>query len=271
MSQAEREACGFIIDLVHRRSGIRLHHGKDALIQARLGKRIRQRGLPGLPEYCAFLRDQADPLELDRAVEALTTNFTSFLRESAHFKFLVEEAVPALARRGDKKLRLWSAACSSGEEPYSIALYLAEHCPATAGWDWRITASDLATKVLDQARSGIYAAERLQAVPPAWLRAHFQKGIGSWAGHYRVKTSLSERIEFRRINLVEPYEHSRPFQVLFCRNMLIYFERPDQQRILRQLCRHVEPGGYVIVGHSESLNGLDLPLRSLRASIYQRI
>lgn len=267
----DKEACAYIIELVRRRSGICLHHGKDALIQARLGKRVRRLGLPGLPQYCEFLRREADEDEIASVVEALTTHFTSFLREESHFRFLVEQALPRLLRPGEKRIHIWSAASSTGEEPYSAAFYLAEHFPPAAGWDWRITASDIAETVLGRARLGVYPEERLSGLPREWLRRYFQKGVGPWAGSYRVKSAITERVAFRQINLIEEYTHPQPFHAIFCRNALIYFDRPTQERMLRHLCRFAAPGGIIMVGHSESLNGLDLPLRCLQPSIYQRI
>jgi len=267
--QTEAEACGYIIDLIYESCGIRLHKGKEALIQARLGKRMRHLGYSDLAGYCEFLRTGADDAEMERVVDSLTTNFTSFLREESHFKFLVDEALPGLLSAGSRRIRLWSAASSSGEEPYSIAFYLGDRHPAEQGWDWRVTASDISTKVLAKARQGIYAEERLRALPHEWLRKYFQRGTGDWSGHFRVKAGILERVAFQQINLIAPYSHPEPFQVIFCRNVMIYFDRPTQEQLVRQLCRYLVPHGYLLIGHSESLNGLDVPLRCLSPSIYQ--
>ena len=151
--------------MIYQRCGIRLHEGKDALIKARLGKRMRHFGFASLAEYCDHLQTPDQDAELERMTDALTTNFTSFLREEIHFKFMVDEALPALLTPGSAKIRVWSAASSSGEEPYSIAFYLNDRHPPAQGWDWRITASDISTKVLGKARQGIYAEERVQALP----------------------------------------------------------------------------------------------------------
>jgi chemotaxis protein methyltransferase CheR len=203
-------------------------------------------------------------------IDALTTNFTNFLREEDHFKFLVEQALPAILPKGAKKFRLWSAASSSGEEPYTIGIYLSEYYPTAQGWDWSIVASDISTKVLEKARLGIYPQERLEAIPRDWLHKYFQKGVGQWDGSCRVKPCITERVGFRQINLIEPYNHPHSFEIIFCRNVLIYFDRPTQEQLVRQLCNFLVPDGYLLIGHSESLNGLKLPLRCLRPSIYQR-
>jgi chemotaxis protein methyltransferase CheR len=267
---ADAEACQFIADLVYDRCRIRLHEGKDALIQARLGKRMRKHGFAGLPEYCDYLRTEADEEELTTVIDALTTNFTSFLREADHFKFLVEQALPSLAPKTGKTFRIWSAASSSGEEPYTIGFYLSDYYPPALGWDWSIIASDISTKVLEQARRGIYPDERLTAISRDWLHKYFQKGAGQWEGCCRVKSSITERVSFRQINLIEAYHHPQPFEIIFCRNVLIYFDRPTQEQLVRRLCQFLVPNGYLLIGHSESLNGLNVPLRCLRPSVYQR-
>ncbi len=268
--KAEPEACRYIMGLIHQRCGIRLHEGKEALIQARLGKRMRHLGFSSLAAYCDFLQSGAHDDELERVTDALTTHFTGFLREESHFKFMVEEALPAVLAPGSARIRVWSAASSSGEEPYSIAFYLCERHPPIDGWDWRVTASDISTKVLGQARQGIYAQERVQGLTGQWLRKYFQKGVGRWSGNYRIKSSLAERVVFLQINLIESYHHPEPFHIIFCRNVMIYFDRPTQEQLVRQLCRFLVPNGYLLIGHSESLNGLNVPLRCLRPSIYQR-
>jgi chemotaxis protein methyltransferase CheR len=267
---AEAKACQYIIEFIYERCRIRLHSGKEALIKARLGKRIRLHGCADLAEYCELLRTRRDEEEFTQVINALTTNFTNFLREESHFKFLVQEALPALLRPGEKRFQVWSAASSSGEEPYSIGFYLAEHYAPSAGWNWRITASDISTKVLEKARLGLYAEDRVDALPREWLRRYFQKGVGRWTGHYRVKADISERVDFRQINLIEDYSHAQPFEVIFCRNVMIYFDRQTQEQLVNQLCRFLAPKGYLLIGHSESLNGLKVPLRCLRPSIYQR-
>jgi chemotaxis protein methyltransferase CheR len=267
---AETAACQYIAGLVYDRCRIRLHDGKDALIKARLGKRMRKHGFAGIAEYCDFLRTRGDEEEFTRVIDALTTNFTNFLREEEHFEFLVRQALPAVLPKGRKQFHIWSAASSSGEEPYSIGLYLSEHYPPASGWDWRIAASDISTKVLEQARSAIYPVEHLDAIPRDWLRKYFQKGVGRWSGFCRVKPAIAGRVSFQQINLIESYSHPQPFEVIFCRNVLIYFDRPTQEQLAGRLCQFLAPNGYLLIGHSESLNGMKLPLRCLRPSIYQR-
>ena len=267
---SETEAYQYIITLVYERCGIRLHHGKEALIKARLGKRMRHHGLDGLAEYGDFLQRRDDEEEFSQVIDAVTTNFTNFMREAAHFEFLVKQALPSVLRRKERSFRVWSAACSSGEEAYTLAFQLFDCYPPAEGWGWRITATDISSKVLAQAQRGIYLAQRLGSLPAQWLPRYFQRGVGRWAEYYRVKTSIAERVTFRHLNLIEPYSHTEPFEVIFCRNVMIYFDRPTQERLVQQLCQFLVPGGYVLIGHSESLNGLQVPLRCLRPSIYRK-
>ena len=268
--RSESEALQYISTLIYERSRIRLDAGKHALIKARLGKRMRHHGYGSLPDYCDFLQSGADENEITCVVDALTTNFTNFLREPDHFDFLIDTALPAFASSGERQLRVWSAACSSGEEPYTISFYLANSGVNYPALNWAVTASDISTKVLDKARKGIYSEDRVSVLPRDLLSRYFQKGVGAWTGYYKVKRELSDKVSFRQINLVEDYSHPAAYQVIFCRNVMIYFDRATQEQLVRRMCGHLVPGGYVIIGHSESLNGLRVPLRCLRPSIYQK-
>lgn len=270
VEQDESQAFQFIISLIYSRSGIRLHDGKQHLIRARLAKRMRHHGFTTLSEYCHFLRKSADEDELTQVVDALTTNFTNFLREEDHFKFMVQHALPGLLRNGRKKFRIWSAACSSGEEPYTIGFFLSEHFPQLAGWDWTVLGTDISTRALQKGMQGIYSEDRLTTMPKDWMRKYFQKGQNNWNGHYKVKTQVAERIEFCQINLLDQYSFAEPFEIIFCRNVMIYFDRETQERLVRQLAKFLVPNGYLLIGHAESLTGLKTPFKCLRPSIYQK-
>ena len=266
----ESEDIDFIIALIYERSRIRLHDGKQALIRARLGKRMRHLGIETLHDYCNLLRSGAGQEEITGAVDALTTNFTHFLREEDHFRFLVQQALPAVLAKGQRQFNVWSAACATGEEPCSLAMYLAENYPLTDGWDWRVLATDISTKALATAKKGIYAAERIECLPDEWKRRYLQIGHGEWAGYYRLKSSLTSRLRYEQINLLGAYQQPHQFEVIFCRNVMIYFDRPTQEQLVNQLSRFLVPKGYLLIGHSESLNGLSVPLNCLRPSIYQK-
>lgn len=269
-ARREEEACDFIIALIYERSHIRLHEGKHALIRARLGKRLRLHGFACLADYCDFLRQPGREEEITHVVDALTTNFTHFLREEDHFKFLVDQALPALLGRSQKRFHLWSAACATGEEPFSLAFYLDENYPLAEGWDWHILATDISTKALAKAEAAVYPMDRLADIPEKWLRRHFQKGSGPSEGYCRLKSRLRERVTFRQVNLLGAYDLQERFEAILCRNVMIYFDRATQQQLVTNLSRFIVPAGYLLIGHSESLNGLPVPLKCLRPSYYQK-
>lgn len=266
----ETAAFQYIIDLIYERSGIRLHDGKRELIKARLGKRMRLHGFADLSTYCEFLKNSADEHELTQVVDSLTTNFTHFLREEEHLKFMANQALPAVLGNSRKPFKIWCAACASGEEAYSIGIYLSEFFPVQNGWDWSVLATDISTKALGAATQGIYPAQKLDPLPTQWQRSYFQRGRNKWEGYYRVKPELAERIIFRQINLLKPYEFSETFAVIFCRNVMIYFDRPTQEQLMNRLSKYLAPGGYLIVGHAESLTGLSVPLSRVSPSIYRK-
>ena len=272
--QAVREdetACDFIIALIYERSRIRLHEGKQALIKARLGKRMRHHGCASLAEYCELLKGPAGHAEITHTVDALTTNFTNFLREEDHFQFLVDQALPGLLGRGRRKFQIWSAACASGEEPFSLAFYLEDRFPLAEGWDWHILATDISTKALAKGQAGVYAGDRLAGLSDTWLRRYFQKGVGDAEGYFRIKPRFRERVTFRQANLLSALDLPDRFETILCRNVMIYFDRPTQQQLVTTLSRFLVPAGYLLIGHSESLTGLPVPFRCLRPSYYQKI
>jgi chemotaxis protein methyltransferase CheR len=182
----------------------------------------------------------------------------------------VQEVLPRLLGAKQKQFGIWSAACSTGEEPYTMAFHLEERFPPSAGWDWRIRATDISTRALANAARGIYPDERLADLPRDWVRKYFQRGVGNCAGHCRVKAQLQERITFQQMNLLDGAHDDGTYEVIFCRNVMIYFDRPTQEQVVARLSRALRPGGYLFTGRSESLSGLTLPLKCLRPSIYQK-
>jgi chemotaxis protein methyltransferase CheR len=268
---SEAKAFEFIISLIYERTRIRLHDGKQHLIRSRLGKRMRLHGIESFEDYCHFLQNEAGEDEFTHVVDALTTNFTNFLREKDHFDFMVDKALPAVLPEGKRHFKIWSAASATGEEPYSIAFYLAEKFPPALGWDWRILATDISTRALARARSGIYPLERAQGVPGGWLKRYCLRGTGEYDGHFRIKPVIQEWIEFKHLNLLGPLTLSSPFELIFCRNVMIYFDRPTQEQLVNELAKWVVPGGYLLIGHSESLNGLRVPFKCDRPSVYRKL
>ena len=263
----------FIRRLVFTEAGISLGPEKRSLVVHRLLKRVRQLGLESLAAYCAFLRNGRNPEERVVLIDLLTTNVTHFFREPAHFEFVAREILVRHWHGNTHPGRpflAWSAACSTGEEPYSLALLLAEHERKQPGFQWRVEATDISTRVLAKAQQAIYAEEDLQLPDPTWRSRYFQRGIGQWDGYWRIKSELQRRVRFQRWNLLQvPYPLPGLWDLIFCRNVMIYFEREVQRAVVMNLIRQLQPGGYLIVGHSESLLGLHARLRPIQPSVYQ--
>jgi len=261
----------FLCELIYERSRIHLGPDKRVLVTSRLGKRLRHHGLKSYHDYCELLRSPAGAEELTFLIDRISTNHTHFFREIKHFEFLSDVVIPqwrAEARRSEP-FRIWSAASSTGEEAYSIAIHLAEHfAPAEAG-RWQIEGTDISTRVLEVAERGVYEVDRLSSLSADRLRRHFQRGQNQWQGHFRVKDELRRRVNFQHLNLLEGnYPFPRPFDLIFCRNVMIYFDRPTQETLVRLLAEKLVPGGHLLVGHSESLSGVQHTLKSVRPAIY---
>jgi chemotaxis protein methyltransferase CheR len=253
----------------HDRFGLELPPGKEALVAARVGKKIRQGGFRSFAEYHRYVLADPTGNAITELIDALTTNVTSFLREPSHFELLCRTA--ALEFCEARQLRVWSAACSSGEEPYSIAMALLD-APA-AGCKWRgaieILASDISAAVLGRAREGAYEAEKFRSLPEAWRRAYLLQGSGAKTGWCKVKPEVAALVRFERRNLLDAFP-GRRFHYIFCRNVMIYFNRATQQDVVSRLAACLEPGGYLLTGHSESLNGIHHELECVQASVYRR-
>ncbi len=265
--RSEEKAHQWLVEYIYDHCGIQLGRDKEAFVKTRLGKRMRQAGVAHLSEYCQIL--QTDQDEMQHAIDALTTNFTNFLREEEHFQFMVKTALPGILSPGKTKFRVWSAASSSGEEPYSIAFYLDQFYPLSSGWDWEITASDISLRILEKAKQAIYPADCLRTVPPAWQAKYLNKGVRTQEGNFKIKDYIVQRVQYQQINLIKSFRHSRPFEIIFCRNVMIYFDKPTQEQIVKKLMQFLVPGGYLFVGHSESLCGLQIPLKRIKPSVYQ--
>lgn len=254
--------------LIYEAAGISLRETKQCLLVARLGPRLRELGLESFSDYYQHLTADTSGRELTIFINRITTNKTSFFRESHHFEFLTGRVVPQA--RG-KRLRIWSAACSSGEEPYSIAMALRDATGGQAGWDIRIVASDIDTEVLARAEAGVYGLDALREIPEHRVRAHFLRGYGEFAGMAQVRPELRAMVTFRRINLVEanlPLSEGL-YDAIFCRNVIIYFDRPTQQSLVERLAEHLKPNGYLFTGHSENLFWAREILTPVQPTIYR--
>lgn len=255
--------------LVYQQVGISLSDHKKSLIISRLSKRVRQLALPSFQAYYDFVVSGDDPDELTQLLDLISTNKTDFFREPGHFDFLRERIIPLLASQ--KSIRIWCSASSTGEEPYTIAMTLWDAISQPAQWDCQILASDISTRVLEKAAQGIYEDERVRSLPPDLVRRHFLRGKGAQQGFLKIKPTLSQMVTFRRINLMdEAFPIRNPLDVIFCRNVMIYFDRPTQAKLMTKFYRYLKPGGYLFIGHSESLQWIDHPFSYVAPTIYQK-
>ncbi|MDP1569154.1 MAG: CheR family methyltransferase [Vicinamibacterales bacterium] len=259
-----------IIKLVYDKSGITLHDGKKALVVARLQKRLRAGGFRSFGDYLRVVETDPSGEELTGLLDAMATNHTSFFREAQHFEILRDRVLPEWRARGGAGFEMWSAACSSGEEPYTLGMTLADTMTEAEIGRARILASDMSTKALGKARPGVYPMERVADLPREVLRRHFEKGLGAQAGLARVGAHVRRLVTFEQRNLLEVGDVGRRFDVIFCRNVMIYFDRAVQQRVVSMLERHLAPRGYLFISHSESLNGVAHGLQWVAPAVYMR-
>jgi chemotaxis protein methyltransferase CheR len=262
--------------MIYQEAGISLSDGKRALVCSRLAKRLRHLNLRNHAEYLDYLATR-DPEGAERQVmiNCLTTNKTDFFREAHHFTFLREHVFPrierAAAQGGPRRLRIWSAACSTGEEPYSVAMTILEHFGSLRGWDVQVLASDINTEVLQKAAEGVYASERIDGLEDRIQRKYFLRGTGLRAGFCQVRPEVRRLVAFRQINFMDQSWPLRTrFDVIFCRNVIIYFDAPTQEQLLPRLVGQLTDNGYLILGHSENLYWLADLLAPLGNTVYQR-
>ncbi|MCX6619940.1 MAG: protein-glutamate O-methyltransferase CheR [Acidobacteria bacterium] len=258
--------------LAKQKFGLDLRRGKESLVCARLGKKMREANCASFQDYFHHVSHDSTGAALINLIDALTTNHTSFLREPRHFEFLSALAAKRMAAR--ERIEIWSAACSTGEEPYSIAFYLLEEArkqPAgQASSSLRILASDISTRALTTAKQGIYSEDRIQGMEEEWKRRYLLRGFGAQGGAYRIKPEVSRLVEFQRLNLIERLNLDRRFSVIFCRNVMIYFDKATQEKVVTQLAEFLEPGGHLFVGHAESLTGVSHSLEYVGPAMYRK-
>jgi chemotaxis protein methyltransferase CheR len=252
--------------LIYKIAGINLSDAKKVLLVGRLQKRLRHHMLDSFSEYYRMLSAGKHPEELQIMVDLLTTNETYFFREPKHFDFVRDEVLPK--RRAGGTFRVWSAASSTGEEAYTLAMLLAENLSGSA---WEIVGSDISTQVLEKARRGHYPIERNEGIPPAFLTKYCRKGVRSQAGTFLISSELRSRVSFHHINLTLPVEADiGKFDVIFLRNVMIYFDMETKRKVVGNLLPRLHTGGYFIIGHSETLNGISDGLHQVRPTIYQK-
>jgi chemotaxis protein methyltransferase CheR len=260
-----------IRELVREHSGIALGDAKRQMVYGRLVRRLRALGLPSFAEYVRLL-ECGEPLELQEFTNAITTNLTSFFRESHHFDYLSEQLLSAIAPavRASGRLRIWSSACSTGEEPYSIAMVMQEKLDLLSGVDAKILATDLDSNVLATAQAGVYPAERLSQMAPSRVKEFFREGTGSLQGSVKVSPALRQLITFKQLNLMDDWPMRGPFDVIFCRNVVIYFDVETKRALFQRMAAMQRPGAILFLGHSENLYRISDQYELIGRTIYRR-
>jgi chemotaxis protein methyltransferase CheR len=265
-------------ELIYNLCGIALNDNKRVLVQSRLQKRLREHQLTRFSEYYDLIQRQGEAgSELGVLVNCITTNKTDFFREPHHFEFVAQKVVPEVVQRAaygelPRRLRVWHAGCSTGEEPYSLAMTLTDALQGQGSWDVRQIASDIDTVVLAHAESGIYDQEKVAQIPELTLRKYFLRGRAERSGFYKVRPELRAQIKFMQINLLDktwPFPANVQFDMIFCRNVVIYFDKPTQRALFARYQQALRPGGYLFIGHSESLLGISESFDSLGKTIYR--
>ncbi len=251
-----------VSDLLYRVAGIQLRPGKEGLVQARLARRLHALGLADFGAYFDAVDRDGSRRELTEMVDLLTTNKTSFFREAYHFDFVRERVLPAL---GGRAARMWSAGCSTGEEPYSLGMLCLDALGAQAARGLRILATDISTRVLATARAATYPAAGLDDVPDAMRRKHF---VPAGEGLVEVAPAVRAAVSFARLNLMGEWPMRGPFDAIFCRNVMIYFDKPTQERLVNRFWELLPPGGHLFVGHSESLTSLQHRFAYVQPAVY---
>ncbi|MDH5785262.1 MAG: protein-glutamate O-methyltransferase [Chromatiales bacterium] len=257
--------------LIGERTGIVLTSAKRQMVYSRLVRRLRALGLDDFTTYLRYVKEDADG-ELVNFTNALTTNLTAFFREPHHFDYLAREALPRImkANADRRQLRIWSAGCSTGEEPYTIAQVVREVIPQSAGWDIQILATDLDSNVLQTAANGVYTEERVAGISQQRLRRWFMRGKGNTTGRVRVKSELRDLITFQRLNLMDSWPLKGPFDLIFCRNVVIYFSKDTQRKLVNRYADLMSPEANLFLGHSESLFKVSDRFKLIGNTIYQK-
>ncbi|MEW6991737.1 protein-glutamate O-methyltransferase CheR [Colwelliaceae bacterium 6441] len=262
----------FICQLVYEIAGIVLNDSKREMVYRRLTRIIRERKLSSFSEYCQLLQDNVEQ-EKNYFINAITTNLTSFFREGHHFDYLTKTELPSLIQKNkqDKKIRIWSSASSTGEEPYSIAATVSESLKSyLSSWDIKILATDIDSDVLAKGKAGIYDERRIEDIPEKYKKAYFSKGTGLNANKVKVDPKLQKLLTFKQLNLLHEWPMKGRFDIIFCRNVIIYFDKKTQQELFERYYEILAPGGLLILGHSENLGAYQKYFENVGRTIFRK-
>lgn len=264
-------------DFIYEQCGIKMPPSKKTMLEARMQKRLRLLGMSSFADYVAWILSPGESDdELIHFIDIVTTNKTDFFREAGHFEYLVQSTLPELIKSEGagvkRRLTVWSAGCSTGEEPYTLAMVLSEFGERYPGFNFnfQILATDISTRVLEKARSGIYEMEKVEPIPLALKKKYLLRSKDSSKGLVRIAPELRNLVRFRRVNFMdEDFGLRENMDVIFCRNVIIYFDKPTQERLINKFCKYLITGGYLFVGHSETLNNLNVPVVQVAPTIYR--
>lgn len=262
----------YLRKLIYREAGINLTPAKKCLAQTRIGKLMRKKGIDGYKKLFQILENDKTGYQLEMVLDAISTNHTFFFREDAHFSFLNDTIIPGLQKKGVREIEIWSAGCSSGEEPYTIAISIleAKNEGKYADVRFRIDASDISTEVLKKAKAAVYHAESIQELPYTIKKRYFRRGKDRYLQFVKVKEEVQKYVTYSRKNLLLPNDDPKKYHIVFCRNVMIYFDRETKEKVVANLYDKLHPGGYLITGHSESLNGITHKLLQEKPTIYRK-
>jgi chemotaxis protein methyltransferase CheR len=258
-------------DIIYGVCGIHLVPAKKTMVELRLRKRLQALRIQSFREYREYVTGAGGDAELTAMIDLITTNKTDFYREPGHFDFLTRVCLPSLTAGMGRPLRAWSAGCSTGEEPYTLAMVLSEYAEEHPGYQFSVLATDISTRVLAKARLGVYQADAIAPIPAEVRRKHLLRSRDRNNPSARIAPETRALVEFQRLNLMDadfglPY----PLDVIFCRNVVIYFDKQTQEQLIRRFLRNLRPHGYLFMGHSETLHGFDLPLAQVAPTVYRR-
>jgi len=262
----------YLKTVANQRSGIVVEDDKFDMFYSRIARRVRSLGLKSFDAYCDLIKNEKEGVEVLELINSITTNLTAFFREKHHFEFMHDVAIPEAIERNHatKQLRIWSAGCSTGEEPYSLAMTLIETIPDIDQWNIQILATDIDSNVLNKASNGIYAADLVKDISKERLKRFFQKGKAAKLSKVRVKDLVKKYIKFGKFNLIDDWEMPNQFDVIFCRNVIIYFDKETKRQLISQYAKTVVKGGYLCIGHSESLYRMSDDFDLIGKTVYQR-
>ncbi len=260
-------------ELIHTEFGIKMPPSKKVLLQSRFQKRLRALGLGGYKEYCDYVfSPEGREKERSHLIDVVTTNTTHFFREPKHWDIMNNLVLPELWGRGvgrGSPLRLWSAGCSSGEEPYTLGMILHEWGASHQGFDFSILATDISRKILAEAKRAVYAMEKVEEVPMPYKKKYMLKSKDKKL--VKMDRLLTSKVSFQRLNFIDDFKLPQPQDIIFCRNVVIYFDRATQEGLFEKFCNNLKSGGYLFIGHSESLSGMTLPIKPVAPTVFQRI